>query len=69
MAHREIRLSEKVVGRVGFPDGHLEVAITLPWPLGTQTLRIEAEELDDAQKLIDEAVKFRDKLFGAARKK
>jgi hypothetical protein len=59
---QEIKLSEKVTGKVGFPDGHMEVAVKLPWPIGSQTLRIEADELDDAKRLIDAAVECRDRL-------
>lgn len=68
MAVREIKLSPKVTGKVGFPDGHIEVAVTLPWPLGTHTLRIEAGEIDAAEQFITEGRRIRDALFGSARR-
>lgn len=66
---QEVKLSEKVTGKIGYADGHVEVAVKLPWPIGVQTLRIEAEELDDAKRLIDSGIAHREKLFGAPKKK
>jgi len=64
----EIRLSPNVVGKVGYSDGHVEVAVTLPWPLGTHSLVIQAHELDDAARFIKKGLSFREKLFGAPRR-
>lgn len=66
---QEVKLSEKVTGKVGYADGHVEVAVKLGFPLGTHTLRIEAEELDDAKRLIDVGIAHRERLFGAPKKK
>jgi hypothetical protein len=66
---QEVKLSSKVTGKLGYADGHVEVIVQLPWPLGKQTLRIEAEELDDAKLLIDAGIAHREKLFGAPKKK
>jgi len=60
---REIKLSDKVSGIIGFPDGHVEVAVKLPWPLGSTTLRIEANELDDAKTFIDAGISHRASLM------
>ncbi|MGH7260794.1 MAG: hypothetical protein ACREI9_08950 [Nitrospiraceae bacterium] len=64
---KTIKFSEKTSGLVGYPDGHAEVAVTLPWPLGTHSLRIEANELDDAKRFIDEAVAHRNAVLGLRR--
>ena len=59
---KEIRFSEKTSGLVGYPDGHAEVKVTLPWPLGSTTMRIEANELDSAKQFIDTAIANRNAL-------
>lgn len=66
---KEIKLSDKVSGIIGFPDGHVEVAVKLPWPLGSTSLRIEAGELDDAQTFINAGIAHREKVFGPPKKK
>lgn len=60
---QEIRFSDKTSGLVGYPDGHAEVKVSLPWPLGSTTMRIEASELDDAKKFIDAAIAHRNAIF------
>lgn len=59
---QKIKFSEKTTGIVGFPDAHAEVAVSLPWPLGTHSLRIEPNELDDAKQFIDAAIAHRNAL-------
>jgi hypothetical protein len=56
---KEIRFSDKTSGLVGYADGHAEVKVTLPWPLGSTTMRIEANELDAAKQFIDTAIVHR----------
>lgn len=56
---KEIRFSEKTSGLVGYADAHAEVKVTLPWPLGSTTMRIEAHELDAAKHFIDTAIAHR----------
>ncbi len=56
---KEIRFSEKTSGLVGYPDAHAEVKVTLPWPLGSTTMRIESHELDAAKQFIDTAIAHR----------
>ena len=60
---KEIRFSEKTSGLIGYADGHAEVAVKLPWPLGTTTLRIEPNELDDAKLFIDQAIAHRNAIL------
>lgn len=64
---QEIRFSDKTSGLVGYPDGHAEVKVSLPWPLGSTTMRIEANELDDAKTFIDTAIRHRNALMKSRR--
>jgi len=59
---KEIKFSEKTSGLIGYSDGHAEVAVKLPWPLGSTSLRIEPAELDDAKHFIDAAIAHRNAL-------
>lgn len=66
---QEIRFSDKTSGLVGYPDGHAEVKVSLPWPLGSTTMRIEANELDDAKTFIDTAIRHRNALMKQRRQR
>lgn len=61
------KLSEKVTGYI-HRDGHVEIGVKLPWPIGEQMLRLEADELDLALAFLREAIVYRDSLTVPRRK-
>ena len=52
------KISENLEASFGYGDGHIEVGLKLPWPLGTYTTKIDMEELDIAFRAISEAQKY-----------
>ena len=63
----EEKLSEKVTGKI-FRDGHVEIVVKLPWPLGSTSLTIERDEIPKASKFLAKADKYRKSLQKPARR-
>lgn len=52
---KEFQISKKVSAKVGFKDGHVEIGVRVGFPIGTVSLRIDATEVGEVDKVIEAA--------------
>lgn len=53
--------SPKIVGRVGYPDGHIEFEVSV-WLLGSSTFKISPNSVPIAKIFIDAACSWLEKI-------
>ena len=63
----EFRIGDKVKALVGFPDGHVELAVKTPSPFPDITLRVEPADVFEIEKVIKASIKWMDEIKAKGR--